>query len=432
MALPPAPPAAPHSAPPPPANGGTGLLLTGGGARAAYQVGVLQGIAAIRRECGAGQGGNPFPIITGTSAGAINAAALACGADHFDTAVRRLARIWRGFQVDQVYHADALAALRAGTRWLALLSAGWALARWRRAAPRSLLDNAPLADLLREHIALHRLPALRQAGHVQALAVTASSYATGEHMTFYEAARTMRPWTRAQRRAVRTPIAVEHLLASSAIPFLFPAAAVTVAGRTSWYGDGSMRQIAPIAPAIHLGAQRILVVGAGRAHETDEPSPHTAREHGAYPTLAQMAGHALSSIFLDALSADIERMQRVNRTLALLTPAQRTHSALRPIELLVIAPSQRLDALATQHVAELPRPVHALLAMLGASGQPEDTRSATLASYLLFERGYTQALMELGRADALRQRAEVRRFFGWGDAAPACAAAPAPARPQRR
>ena len=247
-----------------------------------------------------------------------------------------------------------------------------------------------------------------QGGHLRALAVTASSYGTGEHITFYDGAATMRPWERAQRRAVRTPIGVEHLLASAAIPFLFPAAQVCVQGRPGWYGDGSIRQVAPISPAIHLGATRILVIGAGRIHEPAVAEPPA---HAPYPSLAQVAGHALSSIFLDELSADIERMQRVNHTLSLVPPGQRGHSALRPIELLVIAPSQRLDEVAARHVGELPPAVRALLGVLGA--RAGDARSGALASYLLFEPGYIDALIELGWRDTMRQRAQVCRFFGW-------------------
>ena len=201
----------------------TGLLLTGGGARAAYQVGVLEAIADIRRAAGQQQAGNPFPVITGTSAGAINAAALACGADDFDGVVRRIADVWRHFHTAQVYRADSLAMLDAAARWRMVLGVGQLIAKWLHIRPRSLLDNTPLAALLAQLVPLERLPQLMQQGHLQALAVTASSYSSGEHVTFFDAAVPMEPWVRSQRLAVRGPITHGHLMASSAIPFVFPA-----------------------------------------------------------------------------------------------------------------------------------------------------------------------------------------------------------------
>ena len=405
--MPQAAPKAPTSAPP------TGLLLTGGGARAAYQVGVLEAIADLRQACGAGSEPNPFPIITGTSAGAINAAALACGADNFDRAVRRIARVWRQFHANQVYGADSLSVMRSGARWLTLVSIGWALARWRRMRPQSLLDNKPLEKLLVKMVPLVRLPRLIRKGHLKALAVTASSYSSGEHVTFFESAEPVKPWERSQRKAARDRITHEHLLASSAIPFIFPAKGIEVDDHIEYFGDGSMRQSAPIAPAIHLGADRILVIGAGRMHEPKNDA--AANPTPNYPSLAQIAGHALSNIFLDALAVDVERVQRINQTLSLIPEEKRAHSALRPIELLVIAPSQRLDAVAARHVGDLPTPVRTMLGALGVTSNMADVRGAALASYLLFEAGYTQELMALGRADTLAMRAQVCQFFGWTD-----------------
>ncbi|MEO7107987.1 MAG: patatin-like phospholipase family protein, partial [Rhodoferax sp.] len=329
-----------------------GLLLTGGGARAAYQVGVLEAIADIRLACGAGNEPNPFPIITGTSAGAINASALACGADNFDGTVRMVADTWRNFHADQVYRTGHLAMLRSGATWMTLLSLGWILAKWRRVKPRSLLDNTPLAELLRRLVPLDRLPELIRQGHMQALAVTASSYSTGEHVTFYEGDKSIKPWVRSQRLAVQDKITYAHLLASSAIPFVFPATELQINGHMEYFGDGSMRQSAPCSPAIHLGADRILVVGAGRMHEPKENAQ--ARPNHSYPSIAQIAGHALSNIFLDALAVDVERAQRINQTIKLVPEAARQASALRPLELLVISPSERIDMIAAKHIDTLP------------------------------------------------------------------------------
>ena len=390
----------------------TGLVLTGGGARAAYQVGVLKAIAQMRRECGQAAAPNPFPVITGTSAGAINAAALACRADDFDAAVACLCEVWENVCAEQVYRSDSIGVIRSGARWLRMLSIGWVIARFHRARPRSLLDNAPLEALLGKLISTERLHHVMREGHLQALAVSASSYGSGQHVTFYDSLSDIKPWTRSQRIAVRDVIGVSHLMASSAIPFVFPAVPLTLGDHIEYCGDGSMRQAAPISPAVHLGAERILVVGAGRMHEPAGPRAGSSE----YPNLAQIAGHALSNIFLDALAVDVERLQRINSTLALLTPAQRAATRLKPIEVLVIAPSQRLDDIAAKHLRCLPLPVRAMLGGLGVRGKGSDARGAALASYLLFEAPYTRELMALGVADTVQRRADVLRFFGWSEA----------------
>ncbi len=400
----------------------TGLILSGGGARAAYQVGVLKALAAIRRDAGVVDGANPFPVIAGTSAGAIIAAALACRADQFDRAVDDLVAVWQGFHADQVYRTDGIGIVRSGARWLTMLSLGWVIARWRRARPKSLLDNRPLWGLLQRLIDTARLDQMLQAGHLRALAVTASSYGSGQHVTFYQSHDPIVPWTRSQRSAVKGEIAVEHLMASAAIPFVFPAVPLPFDGRHEYFGDGSMRQTAPISPAVHLGAQRILVVGAGRMHEP--PGPRSGSEE--YPNLAQIAGHAMSSIFLDALAADVERLQRVNATLSLLSPEARAASPLRAIDVLVISPTQRLDDIASRHLASLPAPIRALLRGVGVSGAGQSARGAALASYLLFESPYTQELIALGESDALQRRDEVRQFFGWSEVTGAAPWAPPP------
>lgn len=385
----------------------TGLILTGGGARAAYQAGVLHAILRILDDAGMRPGRTPFDIICGTSAGALNATALACRADNFASAVRGLLAVWENVATHTVYRADSLAVLRSGARWLSLLSFGALLRKWRAAPPDSLLDNTPLAGLLHRVLDLPRLDAALGDGALHALAITASSYTSGRHLTFYQSAARVDPWTRHGRQALATQIGVEHLLASSAIPFIFPAVPLYLGGRREYCGDGSMRQQAPIAPAIHLGATRVLVVGAGRMNETAAEG----EGHGGYPSMAQVAGHAMSSIFLDSLAADIERLQRINHTLGRLQPQARDEMraglGLRDVKLLVIAPSERLDSIAARHSASLPAPVRALLGALGAL----ESRGAALASYLLFEAGYTRELIRLGERDTLARRGDVLAFF---------------------
>lgn len=372
-------------------EGRAALVLTGGGARAAYQVGVLIAV----REVWGRRPENPFPILCGTSAGAVNAVALAVFSSNFDQAVRKLAYIWRNFRVDHVYRADTPAIMQSVLRWGSALLLGWLVHQ----SPRSLLDNTPLRLLLEEQLDFGAIGRSISAGSLYAVSVTASGYTSGESLAFFQGAEELQPWRRAQRVGLRAELQVEHLLASSAIPFVFPATRIN----REYFGDGSMRQLAPISPAIHLGAERILVIAGGRRSEEARQRTDT------YPSPAQVAGHAMSSIFLDGLAMDLERMERINATVGALSPEQRLASGigLRAIETLVIAPSQRLDYLAARHRAALPRALRLVLRGVGATRK----NGSVLLSYLLFERGYTRALMELGYRDAMARRDELARFL---------------------
>lgn len=365
--------------------------MAGGGARAAYQVGVVKAIAEMIPEGSP----NPFPILCGTSAGAINATALAIYARQFHAGVRRLNYVWRNFRVQRVYRSDAWGVAKTGAHWLAALLAG-GLGKYN---PLALLDRAPLRALLEQTLSCEEIQASIDAGALQALSITCSGYTSGQSVTFYQGVDTLTSWKRARRIGVAAQITIDHLMASSAIPFVFEAVRVN----REFFGDGSMRQEAPVSPALHLGADRVLVIGVRQ----DVPS--SARVPAEYPTLARIAGHVLNSIFLDALEADVERLQRINKTISLIPEAQLQEGAtrLRPVDVLVISPSADLEQIASQYAYTLPRPISYLFRGLGALKRG----GSNLISYLLFEREYCRALIGLGYADAMVRRKEILEFL---------------------
>lgn len=371
---------------------GTALILTGGGARAAYQVGVLLAVSKLSSN----SHHNPFPILCGTSAGAINAAGIACLADNFGKAVSILAGVWRNMRAHDIYRADALGIGLSGVRWMSALTLGWLI----RNPPRSLLDNSPLRELLTRHLDFKGIERSIAKGALHAVSISASGYESGESISFFQAHPSAQPWRRVQRLGIRSQIGVNHLLASSAIPFIFPATHI----HREFFGDGSMRQLAPISPAIHLGAERVFVIGGSPKNEHQE-----RRRVEGHPSLAQIAGHALSSIFLDGLAMDIERMQRINQTLSAIPPEIREKSGipLKPVKTLVISPSERLDRIAAEHAGALPWAVKALLRGVGAMNR----HGGALTSYLLFEKPFTRALIDLGYADTMARSTEVGDFL---------------------
>jgi NTE family protein len=372
-----------------------GVIMSGGGARAAYQVGVLKAVARILPA----NTPNPFPIICGASAGAINAASLAVYANNFQQAVRRMEYVWGNFRVQQVFRVDARGMLTNWAKWWYSLLAGGT--RY----PMSMFDRAPLEQLLKRYLPCERIQQAIDAGWLQALSISASGYSSGQSVSFYQGTTELVPWKRATRIGCPTTITLDHLMASSAIPFVFEAVRV----HREYFGDGSMRQIAPISPALHLGADKLLVIGV---RQESESQPTRTTENSDYPSLAQIGGHVLSSIFLDSLEADLERLRRINETVRLIPAELRAqHNSrttfLRPVETLLIAPSQNLGEIAVRHKQHFPRNVRYLLRGFGAWKRG----GGDLLSYLLFEKPYCRELIALGYHDALRRRAEIEAFF---------------------
>jgi len=366
----------------------TGVILPGGGARGAYQAGVLKALAEITR----GQG-NPFPIICGVSAGAINAAVLASHAHEFDVGVERLEHFWSTMYCERIYRTDGWSVFCSALQWAFSLALGGRIVK----NPRSLLDNRPLVRFLQSSLKLEGIAQAIECGQLHGVAVTASGYTCASAISFYQASASVLPWRRERRRGQPSELTINHLLASAALPLMFPAQRVGM----EYFGDGGMRMISPLSPAIHLGATRVLVIST-RDEKPDDSPDHPLP----YPSLGEIGGYLLDTIFMDSLNADLSRLRRINRTLTLVPPALRTESGLHNIESLVIRPSRDVRDITQQHMGEIPRAVRLLLRSLGGWGK--DWR---LASYLLFEKAYCRELIAMGYKDGLAMKDEVMAFL---------------------
>ena len=368
------------------------LILSGGGARAAYQAGVAR---AISESVPAGSA-SPFAIICGTSAGAINDASLAAGACDFRMAAAMLCSVWSKLEIGDIYGADALHLFQ--TAWRVVRSV---LPRADRKRIVGFLDNTPLARLLEREIHFPSIGRSIEAGALEALTITAASYRSGMSVSFCMAGPTMEMWERSQRIGVRAEIGVEHLLASSAIPFIFPPTRIG----NEYFGDGAMRQMAPTAPALHLGADRLLVVGAARTGARTAPGDSVDP-----PSLAQIGSQVLASIFTDALGTDLEKVSLVNTAVRQIEAVRLKSSPmpLRDIAMLVLTPSVPLETLAQDYRDNLPAGLRFALRGIGGTRAGGEG----LLSYLLFDGGFCSALIDLGYRDAQAMRGELEKLLG--------------------
>jgi len=366
-----------------------GLVLTGGGARAAYQVGVLKGVAELFPERP-----NPFRVIVGTSAGAVAAAVLAARARHWQKAVRSIERVWAGFHVDQVFDVRSRRMLASGLHWLGSLVTGGAIV-----PPRSLFDNQPLRDLLSRNVSWSSLRHALARGDVDAIGLCTTSYSNARSIAYFDSRPGVPEWTRRTHVGRRAELCLGHLMASLAVPFLFPPERIG----NDYHGDGAMRQLAPLAPAAHLGANRLLIIGVRGPLESAINLPPVHRTSPPGP--GQLLGYALDNLFMDQVYSDREQLERVNQLVGF---APQLVPGSRVIESMLITPSEDPRDVAARHIASLPRSLRALLGVAGA----RDARGSRLASYLMFEADYTQELIAIGYRDAMLLGSEIRAFIG--------------------
>ena len=379
-------------------NKKTALVLPGGGARGAFQVGVLKALSELLPKGSP----NPFAVLSGTSAGAINSVVLASKARRFAVAVAELEQVWGNFHCDQVYRTDNLTMLKSSLHWFLSIVLGGFLV----GMPKSLLDNTPLRALLSRNIRFPRIQVGIDNGCLDAIAITAASYASARSTSFFQAAKGNESWSRTRRVGIRGELNLDHLMASIAVPMIFPPVSV----KGEYFGDGAMRQATPLSPAVHLGADRILVIGVRDETADKSPIPDQPQKS---PSFGQIAGYMLDTLFMDGLYSDLERVTRINQLIDSVNPEHRTGSIkrMRAIDTMLVVPSQDLRVIAHEHRKQLPFAIRALLRSVSGRGPGENR----LLSFLLFEQSFTRELIDLGYRDAMNVKDELLDFVTGAD-----------------
>lgn len=376
-------------------RGRSALVLTGGGARGAYQAGAVLAISEILNARAL-----PFQILSGSSAGSLSVAYLASRADAFGSASRSLADLWSTIEPHRVFRTDVATLTKTATGWIADLGLGGWIGTGRG---HSLLDTAPLRELIAANCDPEAIRAHVGAARIHGVGMTATSYETGLSVTFFDGADELSPWSRVTRLGVRATLTVDHVMASAAIPFFFPAVPID----ETWYADGCIRLSTPLSPAIRMGADRLIAISVRHVAAVD--SPPLAQPLPPYPSTAQSAGVLFNALFLDALESDIERAERINQTLSLL-PREVVDGhvvKLRPVSVLALRPSVDLGSLVLKTIDHFPAVLRHLFRGLGAT---EDA-GWELLSYLAFDGTYTTRLLQLGYDDTMARADEVRAFM---------------------
>lgn len=368
-----------------------GLVLPGGGARGAYQIGVLKGITEILAD----RAINPFSVISGTSVGAINASVIASKADSFVDAVDLLNDIWGTFQTNRVYKTDNLTMFKSSLHWLVTLVSGGALVK----NPKSLLNNSPLRTLLMESINLDHIRSNIDEGNLEAFAITAAGYSSRKSITFFQSNKKNINWEKFRRQGVESKIGTDHLMASVALPLIFPAVKID----NEFFGDGAMRHATPLSPAIRLGAEKLLIITT----DNNKKNPDTNdRDH---PSIGEIGGYMLDALFSSGLLSDLERLDRINQIIkhssnGLISTASKQ---MKHLDYCIISPSKDINLIAEEHFNEIPYSIKLLLRGLGLRHQSR----SELLSFLLFESSFTQELIKLGFQDAIEHKQHIKNIF---------------------